>query len=169
MIHQFNLRSPKLIDGLFRSFADKGLEGFFTSPDCVKEQLGISEGDIRGLEEEMVTCYRTERWEEAKQALQWLLFCEPLNSAHTLRLGMVLYKTGHFSEAVKILCTGLVLDSENPAFYLYLGLCHKALEEREKAREMFTVCMEITKGDKEASSMYTLAQESLASIAEKLL
>ena len=143
------------------SLEKKELEGVLKDPDCLKKHLKLTDLDIKELEGENLIYCRQGKWEEAIESLGWLTFLESSKASHFLRLGSILLQVEQYVEALRVLKMGSLLDLDNPEFFLYIGSCYLALEEKELAKESFKMSMELSENNSNYSEIFLLAQEGI--------
>ena len=141
----------------------EGIETFFTTgEDAIKKHLHISDSDITQLVNESCDYCRRNEWDQALKCLECLVFFEPTNPHHLLRMGAVLMQLGNIQEATQVLATASCVNPENPIPYLYLGNCFLELQKKHEAREMFQECANLSKNQSEYAEVFVLANEGVA-------
>lgn len=161
LLHEIKGKFIDIMNILADSLRKEGVEGFFNGPDCIKEHLKISALDIREFSDESIVYCKHKDWKQAIESLEWLIFLEPVNPSHFLRLGAVFLQIGNYGEALEILVQGSNLDSDNPEFFLYIGSCYLGLGEKDRAKESFKTALELSKGNSAYKEILLLAREGV--------
>ncbi|MBS0628051.1 MAG: hypothetical protein JSS09_07565 [Verrucomicrobia bacterium] len=160
LLSDLNIKFNEIMNTLVSSLQKEDTDAFFNSPECIKEHLNLKEEDIQELNHESANYCEQKEWQKAAEALSWLVFFEPINSSHFLRLGTVLMQTQQYKEAIAILKMGSLLDLKNPKFPLYIGGCHLELGEKDLAKQAFTESSELSKNNKEYKDVFLLSVEA---------
>lgn len=158
--------AKKIIDEkgeeLINALEKEGIETFFaTGEDAIKKHLHINDSDLKQLEHESYTHCQRNEWKEALECLECLVFFEPVNPHHLLRMGAVLMQLGKFQEAVRILAIASFVNQENPTPLLYMGNCFLELEQKKEAKEAFQECINLSKNQPNYAEVCTLANEGV--------
>ena len=81
--------------------------------------------------------YRTERYEEAEKVYREILSNNDFDASAYNNLGQTLWRMGKNEEALKQLLRSRELNPNNMVVYINLSVVYAALNQHEKAREMF--------------------------------
>ena len=81
--------------------------------------------------------YRTERYKEAEQVYRNMLKNNEFDATAYNNLGQTLNRQGRQQEALQALLQSRELNPNNMTVYINLSVVYAALNEHEKAREMF--------------------------------
>lgn len=81
--------------------------------------------------------YRTERYREAEAVYREMIENNEFDAAAYNNLGQTLNRQGRHQEALKELLHSMELNPSNMTVYINLSVVYAALNQHEKAREMF--------------------------------
>lgn len=152
-------------ESIYHALKKEGIEQFFQEEtNAIKKHLHLEQSDIDELVQESIWYCEHKDWKQAQEALGCLLFYEPLNTSHYLRLGAVLLQIGEFQKAADSLAFAAFLSQEDPTPYLYLGECFLELNDKEKAKDAFTECIALSGTDPHYKELVDLARDGIIAV-----
>jgi|SRR5581483_4903949 len=158
---EINQKIESKLDSLSAILEKKGFENFFKQKDAIKKYLHLTKKDINNLQEESYYFCQNKQWNDAIEALLYLVLFEPEQPYHYLRLGVVFMQTGKLEEALHTFQAATYLNPEDPTSLLYAGNCFLQLNQLNDARTAFQCCVDISKNNPEYKEVHDLANQTL--------
>ncbi|MDP0561005.1 MAG: SycD/LcrH family type III secretion system chaperone [Candidatus Endonucleobacter sp. (ex Gigantidas childressi)] len=125
---------------------DDGMEGqafeFFGKGGTFKSLKNISEESMEAIYSIAHSLYQSSKYDESLKIFQFLCFYDHFNKKYFMGLGACLQVLKNFKGALEIFSLANVLDSDDPRPLVYIGDCHLALGDDEKAKHSYSTAIE---------------------------
>ncbi|WP_419532979.1 SycD/LcrH family type III secretion system chaperone [Endozoicomonas sp.] len=115
---------------------------FFGKGGTFKDLKNMSDDAMEAIYSVAYNLYQGGKYEEAQKVFQFLCFYDHFNRKYFLGLGACQQMQKQYDNAIEIFSFATILDSDDPRPMLYIGDCHMAKGDKEKARVAYETSIE---------------------------
>lgn len=137
---------------------------FFGKGGTFKDLKNMSDDAMEAIYSVAYNLYQGGKYEEAQKVFQFLCFYDHFNRKYFMGLGACQQMMKQYDNAIEIFTFATVLDADDPRPMIYIGDCHLAKGDKEKARMSYETALEWA-GD---NSEYTEEKQRAEGMLENL-
>ena len=130
------------LDGYEGAETEDMLLNFFGEGGTFKDLKNLSDDAMEAIYSLAYNLYQSGKYEEAKKIFQFLCFYDHFNRKYYLGLGACQQMQKQYDSAIEIFSFATLLDSDDPRAMMYIGDCHMAKGDKEKAQISYETCIE---------------------------
>ncbi|UYM14718.1 SycD/LcrH family type III secretion system chaperone [Endozoicomonas euniceicola] len=139
---------------------------FFGKGGTFKDLKNMSEDAMEAIYSVAYNLYQGGKYEEAQKVFQFLCFYDHFNRKYFLGLGACQQMQKQFENAIEIFTFALVLDEHDPRPMIYIGDCHLAMGDKEKAKQSYESAIEWASESSEYDAEKQRAAEMLDNLTD---
>lgn len=110
---------------------------FFGKGGAFKDLKDMSDEAMEAIYSVAYSLYQSGKYDESLKIFQFLCFYDHFNRKYFMGLGACQQMLKNYQGALEVFTFATVLDSEDPRPMVYIGDCHLALGDKEKARQSY--------------------------------
>ena len=115
---------------------------FFGKGGAFKDLKNMSDDAMEAIYSVAYNLYQGGKYEEANKVFQFLCFYDHFNRKYFLGLGACQQMQKQYDNAIEIFSFATILDSDDPRPMMYIGDCHLAKGDKDKARAAYETSIE---------------------------
>ncbi|MFK0570976.1 SycD/LcrH family type III secretion system chaperone [Endozoicomonas sp.] len=115
---------------------------FFGKGGTFKDLKNMSDDAMEAIYSVAYNLYQGGKYEEAQKIFQFLCFYDHFNRKYFLGLGACQQMQKQYDNAIEIFSFATILDSDDPRPMIYIGDCHMAKGDKEKAQVAYETSIE---------------------------
>ncbi|WP_201772472.1 SycD/LcrH family type III secretion system chaperone [Endozoicomonas elysicola] len=140
------------------------LLNFFGKGGTFKDLKNMSDDAMEAIYSVAYNLYQSGKYEEAKKVFQFLCFYDHFNRKYFLGLGACQQMQKQYDSAIEIFSFATILDSDDPRPMMYIGDCHMAKGDKEKAQIAYETSIEWSDGSPEYAKDLERAKNMLENL-----
>lgn len=121
---------------------DDMLLEFFGKGGTFKDLKNMSDDAMEAIYSVAYNLYQGGKYDEAQKVFQFLCFYDHFNRKYFMGLGACQQMMKQYENAIEIFTFATVLDADDPKPMLYIGDCHLAMGDNEKAKMSYETAIE---------------------------
>ncbi|MGI9275660.1 MAG: SycD/LcrH family type III secretion system chaperone [Endozoicomonas sp.] len=115
---------------------------FFGKGGTFKDLKNMSDDAMEAIYSVAYNLYQGGKYEEAQKVFQFLCFYDHFNRKYFMGLGACQQMMKEYENAIEVFTFATVLDTDDPRPMIYIGDCHLAMGDKEKARMSYETAIE---------------------------
>ena len=115
---------------------------FFGKGGTFKDLKNMSDDAMEAIYSVAYNLYQGGKYEESQKVFQFLCFYDHFNRKYFMGLGACQQMQKQYENAIEIFTFATVLDEHDPRPMIYIGDCHLAMGDKEKARMSYEAAIE---------------------------
>ena len=146
---------------------DDTLLEFFGGGGTFKDLKNMSDDAMEAIYSVAYNLYQGGKYDEAQKVFQFLCFYDHFNRKYFMGLGACQQMMKKYDNAIEIFTFATVLDADDPRPMLYIGDCHLAMDDKEKAKASYETVLEWAKGQSGYEDETQRAESMLENLASE--
>ncbi len=138
---------------------------FFGKGGTFKDLKDMSDDAMEAIYSVAYNLYQGGKYDEAQKVFQFLCFYDHFNRKYFLGLGACQQMMKQYEQAIEIFTFATVLDADDPRGMLYIGDCHLAMGDKDKAKGCYETAIEWGAGQAAYADELKRAENMLENIA----
>ncbi len=135
------MNSEEIKQGEGEELEDMMIE-FFGKGGTFKDLKDMSDDAMEAIYSVAYNLYQGGKYEEAQKVFQFLCFYDHFNRKYFMGLGACQQMMKEYGNAIEVFSFATILDSDDPRPMLYIGDCHLAMGDKEKAQAAYETAIE---------------------------
>jgi len=138
---------------------------FFGKGGTFKDIKDMSDDAMEAIYSVAYNLYQGGKYEEAQKVFQFLCFYDHFNRKYFMGLGACQQMQKSYDNAIEIFSFATILDSDDPRPMIYIGDCHLAKGDKEKAKLAYETSIEWSDKGEEYSEDVKRAKSMLENLS----